>query len=118
MMLSVASQSSVAPYWAVTAGPVSHSPEPIEAPASNTPGPITLSHRRQPRPGGNGKSPTVYGGSTPAWMCSVFSPVSGGDSVAIGRSSGKGIQDAFRLRCVGGGCPGTPDATQRNNGPA
>src|SRR5579871_5164198 len=65
-MLRVASHSKVPPYCAVTAGPNSHSPEPMDAPAKSTPGPMTLSQRRQPRPGGGGSSPTVHGGSCPA----------------------------------------------------
>jgi hypothetical protein len=52
----------VAPYWALTAGPNSHSPEPIEVPASTMPGPINPIHNRQPALGGNGNSPTVHGG--------------------------------------------------------
>ncbi len=41
-MLNVASQRNVPPYWAVTAGPKSHSPAPTAEPATRTPGPIRL----------------------------------------------------------------------------
>ena len=61
-MLRSASQSSAAPYWAVTAGPKSHSPEPMLVPASTTPGPINPTQIRQPPGGGVGRSPVVHAG--------------------------------------------------------
>src|SRR5947209_18162852 len=65
-MLNVASQRNVPPYWAVTAGPKSHSPAPTAEPATTTPGPISSGHRRQLNFGGAGKSPTCQGASGPS----------------------------------------------------
>src|SRR6516164_2721325 len=61
-MLSSASQSKAAPYWAVTAGPNSHSPEPMLVPARTTPGPIRPTQSRQPALGGAGRLPIVQAG--------------------------------------------------------
>ena len=61
-MLTSASQSSDAPYWAVTAGPKSHSPEPMLVPARTTPGPIRPTQSRQPPAGGAGRLPIVQAG--------------------------------------------------------
>src|SRR5262249_46959249 len=47
---------------AVTAGPKSHSPEPMLVPASTMPGPTRPTHSRQPGLGGSGKSPSCHAG--------------------------------------------------------
>ena len=61
-MLIKASQSKAAPYWAVTAGPKSHSPEPMLVPARTIPGPISPTQSFQPGRGGSGRSPICQGG--------------------------------------------------------
>src|SRR5262245_21736702 len=65
-ILSVASHKNVPPYWALTAGPNSHSPATIDAPASSRPGPSNPIHKRQPGAGASGNSPTPHGASIPA----------------------------------------------------
>src|SRR5262245_792008 len=65
-MLNVANQRNVPPYWAVTAGPKSHSPAPTAEPATKIPGPISSGLCRQPNRGGGGKSPTCQGASGPS----------------------------------------------------
>ena len=62
---SVASHSSVPPYWALTAGPNSHSPAPIATPAIRIPGPINVGSFFQSIDGGSGSSPTSHGWSAP-----------------------------------------------------
>ncbi len=54
------------PYWAVTAGPKSHSPAPIAEPATRTPGPISSAECRQSNPGGGIRSPTCQGAIDPS----------------------------------------------------
>jgi hypothetical protein len=61
-MLTVASHSSPAPYRAVTLGPSSHSPPPIDAPPMSRPGPISASQLRAVKRGGSGSSPLLHGG--------------------------------------------------------
>ena len=61
-MLIKASQSRAAPYWAVTAGPKSHSPEPMLVPASTIPGPINPTQSFQPGPRRLGKIADLPGG--------------------------------------------------------
>ena len=61
----MANQRNVGPYCAVTAGPNSHSPEPIDVPANTTPGPTRPIHSRQPGCGGSGSWPTCQGGKQP-----------------------------------------------------
>src|SRR5262245_22467207 len=73
-MLRVASQSNVPPYCALTAGPNSHSPVPMDAPASRTPGPSKPAHMCHPPRGGSGKSPSPHGGSAPAGTVSSSLP--------------------------------------------
>src|SRR6185503_16444647 len=43
------------------AGPRSHSPPPMLAPARRMPGPISERHSRSPKRGGGGRSPSVQG---------------------------------------------------------
>src|SRR6266487_2615897 len=58
MMLTDASQSSVPPYWALIAGPKSHSPVPMEALANRIPGPMSEASPLQPNGGGAGRVPS------------------------------------------------------------
>src|ERR1700677_4036704 len=60
-MLKVASQRNGPPYWAVTAGPKSHSPAPTADPATSTPGPISSAQWRRSDAGGGINSPTCQG---------------------------------------------------------
>jgi hypothetical protein len=72
-MLASASHMMMPPYCAVTAGPMSHSPPPMAAPAIMSPGP---SIARIPRFtfGGSGSSPVLHGG---IWPVSISRPSSG-----------------------------------------
>src|SRR5271170_7640087 len=65
-MLMVASQRSVPPNWAVTAGPKSHSPAPTDEPASRIPGPSSAVNLRQEKTGGDSRVPTSQAGNCPA----------------------------------------------------
>jgi hypothetical protein len=56
MIEAVATQSNAPPYLAVTAGPISHSPLPMDVPSRIAPGPITAMAARSENGGGAGKS--------------------------------------------------------------
>src|SRR5579875_2305090 len=56
MIETVATHSSAAPYLAVSAGPISHSPLPIEVPRRIAPGPMTRIALRSEKGGGAGRS--------------------------------------------------------------
>src|SRR5262245_41116259 len=79
----VASHSRVPPYWADTAGPNSHSPEPTDDPASMMPGPSNRAQDFQDPPGGGGRSPTSQAGSAPAGRVSPSSPTRGVEIVVM-----------------------------------
>src|SRR5581483_2328559 len=56
MIEAVATQSRAPPYLAVTAGPMSHSPLPIEVPSKMAPGPISAMAAPSENGGGAGRS--------------------------------------------------------------
>src|SRR5688500_2864975 len=82
-MLSVASQSRLAPYWAVTAGPNSHSPDATPAPARTIAGPTRPTQTRHPPAGGGGRWPTSHGGRAPASTFGAGASVDSGEGVLM-----------------------------------
>src|SRR5271156_5601098 len=65
-MLIVASHRNVPPNCAVTAGPNSHSPAPIDEPAKRMPGPRSVFQSRHECRGGGSRVETFQGGRRPA----------------------------------------------------
>src|SRR5688572_16069113 len=61
-MLSVASHIRLAPYLAVTLGPISHSPPAIDDPPISSPGPIRPTQLRHVNRGASGSSPRDHAG--------------------------------------------------------
>ncbi len=61
-MLNVESHNSAPPYFAVTIGPVSHSPPPMAAPPISSPGPSRANQLRQVNRGASINSPTSQRG--------------------------------------------------------
>src|SRR3712207_9524804 len=66
---AVATQSRAAVYWAVAAGPISHSPLPIETPRMIAPAPAIRSAFFGLYGNGAGISATFQGGRVPASTC-------------------------------------------------
>src|SRR5687767_3167201 len=93
-MLISASHMIMPPYWAVTAGPISHSPPPIAAPAISSPGPRIPNNPFRSR-GGSGSSPSVHAGIFPLPLANSSGGASattpGGDSAMAG-FSGAGVE--------------------------
>src|SRR2546422_5700026 len=87
MMLRLAIHMTVPPYWAVTAGPNSHSPPPMLAPAIISPGPISAARLCHLDTGAGGSSPTSHGGIQPAeiFVDSGGLPPVSGEVSGIGR---------------------------------
>src|SRR5215208_4286413 len=102
-MLRVASQSRLAPYWAVTAGPNSHSPDPMLVPARTIPGPIRPTQIRHPPAGGGGRWPTSHGGRAPASTFGAGASADSGEGVLMRVRVGgswMGRADSFRSETV------------------
>src|SRR5262245_29322056 len=83
-MLTVATQRSAPPYFAVTAGPASHSPPPIAEAPITRPGPSIARMFRQVKTGASISSPVSHRGI--AWLpgcgASNVLPV-GGEVLAV-----------------------------------
>jgi hypothetical protein len=61
-------------YFTAAAGPMSHSPPPIDAAAMIAPGPMTRAAERTENGGAAGRSRTLHASSAPCWCGSVSSP--------------------------------------------
>src|SRR4051812_4798208 len=97
-MLASASHMMTPPYYAVTAGPMSHSPPPIAAPAIISPGPSSATTPRL-SVGGSGNSPCVQGGIVPP----ASSPASSSTASAGASTAGARDMNADHNRPGGDG---------------
>src|SRR5439155_10408512 len=64
-MATVAIHNTPGPYWTTVAGPISHSPPPMDAASMMAPGPITRNVFRTENGNGSGSSATSHLGSVP-----------------------------------------------------
>src|SRR4029079_18877488 len=92
-MLTVATQSSAPPYFAVTAGPASHSPPPMALAPMTRPGPSLARMLRQVKIGASMSSPVSHRGIAlvPGW----------GASSVCGLGAAAGLVGAVAVIAIG-----------------
>src|SRR5438874_1061972 len=111
MMEAVATHRSAPPYLAVTAGPISHSPLPMEVPSKIAPGPMTAMAVRNENGGGAGRSACSQAGSVRA-----SAPI---DHSFPGRPCRESAARLLLQACTPtahGGCSDVGDVAERDGG--